>query len=77
MGEEIYDLISEMQEKDGFTGIVISHEIPEVFQVSSRVAMLYEGVVREIGTVDEFVVTEDPVVRQFINGEIDGPIQLQ
>jgi len=76
MGQEIYELIAEMQTRAGFTGIVISHEIPEVFQVSSRVAMLYGGVVREMGSVDEFTGSSDEVVRQFIEGRVDGPIKL-
>ena len=76
MGQEIYELIAEMQTRSGFTGIVISHEIPEVFQVSTRVAMLYGGVVRELGTVEEFTSSSDEVVRQFIEGRVDGPIQM-
>jgi len=76
MGQEIYELIAEMQTRTGFTGIVISHEIPEVFQVSTRVAMLYGGVVRELGSVEEFTGSSDEVVRQFIEGRVDGPIQM-
>jgi phospholipid/cholesterol/gamma-HCH transport system ATP-binding protein len=76
MGQEIYELIAEMQTRAAFTGIVISHEIPEVFQVSNRVAMLYGGVVRELGSVAEFTGSTDEVVRQFIEGRVDGPIRL-
>ncbi len=76
MGQEIYELIADMQTRAGFTGIVISHEIPEVFQVSNRVAMLYGGVVRELGSVAEFTGSTDEVVRQFIEGRVDGPIKL-
>jgi len=75
-GQELYDLIRATQEKFGFTGIVISHEIPEVFQVCDSVAMLFEGTIQEEGTVDEFLASENPVVRQFISGDIHGPIQL-
>ncbi|MFN8390523.1 MAG: ATP-binding cassette domain-containing protein [Bdellovibrionota bacterium] len=75
-GQEIYELINETQERCGFTGIVVSHEIPEVFQVCDRVAMLYRGRVQEQGTVDEFLATKNPVVRQFIRGDTQGPIEL-
>ena len=76
MGQEIYELIIDTQKKWGFTGIVVSHELPEVFQVCSRVAMLYQGVVQHEGSVDEFLASELPVVRQFIAGEVEGPISL-
>lgn len=75
-GQEIYELILETQKASGFTGIVVSHEIPEVFQVCSRVAMLYQGVVQIEGTIDEFMHSTNDVVRQFVNGSVEGPIQL-
>ncbi|MCC6932796.1 MAG: ATP-binding cassette domain-containing protein [Deltaproteobacteria bacterium] len=76
VGQEIYELISETHKKFGFTGIVISHEIPEVFQVCSRVAMLYGGQIQAEGTIDEFLASNNQVVKQFVAGNIQGPIQL-
>lgn len=75
-GQEIYELILETQRSSGFTGIVISHEIPEVFQVCHRVAMLYEGHVQQEGTVEEFMMSQNPVVQQFVTGSVHGPIQM-
>ena len=74
VGQEIYELIIETQKIAGFTGIVISHEIPEVFQVCDRVAMLYQGRVQHEGTIDSFLSSPNPVVQQFIRGEREGPI---
>lgn len=76
MGQEIYELIKETHAKWNFTGIVVSHEIPEVFQVCDQVVMLYDGVVQIDTSVEEFVDCSIPVVKQFVNGEIEGPIQL-
>ena len=76
MGQEIYELISDTQRRLGFTAIVVSHEIPEVFQVCTRVAMIYKGVVQEEGPVAEFLGSQNPVVRQFVEGRTDGPIQM-
>lgn len=75
-GQEIYDLIRETQRTSGFTGIVVSHEIPEVFQVCDRVAMLYQGKIQAEGTVDDFLKTQKDVVQQFIHGSVAGPIQM-
>jgi phospholipid/cholesterol/gamma-HCH transport system ATP-binding protein len=76
-GQEIYDLIKHTQEISGCTGVVISHEIPEVFQVCSRVVMLYQGEVQAQGSVDEFLASQSSVVQQFITGSVEGPIQIQ
>ncbi len=38
------------------------------FTVGDRVAMLYEGTIRQVGSVAEIQATDDPVVRQFIEG---------
>lgn len=76
VGQEIYDLIVETQKTGGFTGIIVSHEIPEVFQACDRVAMLYQGLVQEEGSVEEFLASEKPAVKQFIKGDIVGPINM-
>ena len=77
VGQEVYDLIKESREKWGFTGVVISHELPEVFQVSDRVAMLLNGKIVQEGTPDEIIHSENEAVQQFLNGRVDGPIQIQ
>ena len=77
MGQEIYDLIKETQSIAHFTGIVVSHEIPEVFQVCDKVVMLYEGHVQFAGEINDFMACTVPVVQQFISGDINGPIELR
>jgi phospholipid/cholesterol/gamma-HCH transport system ATP-binding protein len=64
----IDDLMVRMREKLGVTSIVITHDMKSAFTVGSRIAMLYQGRVRQVGTVDEIKRTQDPVVRQFIEG---------
>jgi phospholipid/cholesterol/gamma-HCH transport system ATP-binding protein len=63
-----------MRVKLGVTSIVITHDMKSAFDVGSRIAMLYNGSVRQVGTVEEIRRTTDPVVRQFIEGrpDIDG-----
>jgi phospholipid/cholesterol/gamma-HCH transport system ATP-binding protein len=71
----IDDLMIRMREKLGVTSIVITHDMKSAFRVGSRIAMLYEGRVRQVGTVEQIRRTRDPVVRQFIEGTptIDEP----
>jgi phospholipid/cholesterol/gamma-HCH transport system ATP-binding protein len=69
----IDELMIRMREKLGVTSIVITHDMRSAYRVGSRIAMLYEGTVRQVGTVDEIRESNDPVVRQFVEGraEID------
>lgn len=77
VGQEVYDLIKVSKKDWGFTGVVISHELPEVFQVSDRVAMILKGKIVCEGTPAEFAASPDPAVKQFLHGKIDGPIRIQ
>jgi phospholipid/cholesterol/gamma-HCH transport system ATP-binding protein len=76
-GQEVYDLINACKNQWGFTGLVISHELPEVFQVSDRVAMILNGGIIIEGTPAELAASENPAVQQFLNGRTDGPIKIQ
>ncbi|HXE59033.1 MAG TPA: ATP-binding cassette domain-containing protein [Gemmatimonadales bacterium] len=55
----------------GVTGVVVTHDLRSCLTVGTRVAMLHDGVVRQVGTVDEVWASRDPVVRQFIEGRPD------
>jgi len=77
VGQEVYDLINGCREQWGFTGVVISHELPEVFQVSDRIVMLLQGRIIAEGTPEEIAGSADPAVQQFLNGRVDGPITIQ
>jgi phospholipid/cholesterol/gamma-HCH transport system ATP-binding protein len=61
-------LIVRMSDELGVTGVVITHDMTSAFRISDRLAMLYDGRVRQEGTPDEFRETDDPVVKGFIEG---------
>ena len=61
-------LMVRTQEHLGVTGVVVTHDMRSAYTVGDRIAMLYEGRVRQVGTVAEIQATGDPVVRQFIEG---------
>ena len=67
----IDQLMIRMREKLRVTSIVVTHDMRSAYTVASRIAMLYEGKVRQVGTVDEIQHTKDPIVRQFIEGKPD------
>ena len=61
-------LMVRMCEQLGVTGIVITHDMRSAYTVGTRIAMLYEGQIRQVGTVAEIQHSTDPLVRQFIEG---------
>ena len=67
MAKTIHELMCDMQRTFGFTAVMVSHEIPEVFSFSDYVAMIQSGVIAEMAPSGEFIKTEDPVVREFIS----------
>lgn len=64
----IDDLMVRAKQELGVTGIVVTHDLRSAFRVGDRIAMLYQGRVRREGTVDQIQSTDDPLVRQFIQG---------
>jgi len=61
-------LMVRTREHLGVTGVVVTHDLRSAYTVGDRIAMLYEGRVRQTGTVEEIRDSGDPVVRQFIEG---------
>jgi len=68
----IDQLVVRTREALGVTSIVITHDMRSAYTVGDRIAMLYQGRIRQVGTVEEIRATADPVVRQFIEGRPDG-----
>jgi phospholipid/cholesterol/gamma-HCH transport system ATP-binding protein len=61
-------LMVRTRERLGVTSIVVTHDMRSAYTVGDRIAMLYAGQVRQVGTVAEIQHSDDPVVRQFIEG---------
>ncbi|MBI5185546.1 MAG: ABC transporter ATP-binding protein [Nitrospinae bacterium] len=76
METAIHLMIMEAQKRFGFTAVIVSHEIPEIFHVAHRVAMLHNGTIVEDLPAEEFQNSSNPITQQFISGRIDGPIKV-
>src|SRR3989338_5459280 len=74
MADAINDLIIELHDKLKITSIAVTHDMTSVYKIATRVAMLYNGQIVQIGTSDEIRNTKDPIVRQFITGSASGPM---
>jgi len=64
----VHSLITDYQQQFGFTAVLVSHAIPDVFYISQRIAMLDEGRIIFVGTPEALQKSPDPVVQEFIAG---------
>jgi phospholipid/cholesterol/gamma-HCH transport system ATP-binding protein len=67
----IHHLIMELHRKFRFTAVMVSHEIPEIFEIADRVAVLHEGAIVEVGAPEAVRASANPIVQQFIRGDIE------
>lgn len=77
MSDVINELIIRVNREHGITSIVITHDMVSAYKISSRIAMLYEGRIIEVGTAEEIRTSTNPIVRQFIEGRSQGPIKIR
>lgn len=69
-------LIKETQQETGCTYVVISHDITAVFRIADKITMIYDGKV-VIDDKKEIVRhTGNPLVQQFLKGELEGPFNI-
>ena len=54
--------------KKGITGIFVTHDIPSAFEIADRIAILYNGRISVIDTVENIKKSEDPLVQSFVRG---------
>jgi len=77
MSDIISDLIIDLKNKLGVTSVVITHDMRSAFKIADQIAFLYEGNILLCGTPEEFRTTDNPYVRQFVEGSSQGPIQMK
>jgi phospholipid/cholesterol/gamma-HCH transport system ATP-binding protein len=70
----ILKLFDSTHQRLKLTGILVSHDIPEIFQIVQKVAMLHEGRIVAFDTPERIWASTDPVVHQFLHGQATGPI---
>lgn len=68
-------LIIKMRNTFGMTSIVVTHDMTSAYRIADRIAMVYEGEVIFTGTDTEIRESDNPYVRQFIEGTVNGPIK--
>lgn len=65
----VHHMIADYQRQFKFTGVIVSHEIPDIFYISQRIAMLYDGNIIFEGSPSAIQNTTDKVIQQFLQGQ--------
>jgi len=73
----IRNLVRRLNDTLGSTSIVVTHDVQEALDIVDYVYYLSEGVMVAHGTPEEMRASKDPLVRQFVWGEADGPVAYQ
>jgi phospholipid/cholesterol/gamma-HCH transport system ATP-binding protein len=73
----IEDLIRDIQRSHGCGSyIVVTHQDSTIRRTADRVIFLHRGKIQWDGSIEEVDQTDDPFIRQFLSGNVEGPIQL-
>ena len=70
---EIYRLFFQTQAQFKYTAVIVSHDVPKIFKLSDYVALLHDGVIQGSMSPEEFQLSENPVIKDFVETTM-GPI---
>ncbi|HSV96219.1 MAG TPA: ATP-binding cassette domain-containing protein [Spirochaetota bacterium] len=76
LSDSIANLILDISEGSSATSVVVTHDLKLVEKVAREVALLYGGRIVYHGDTESFFSKEDLFARQFIEGQIEGPIDI-
>lgn len=72
--QKIFDLLRHEQRETGATVVMVSSDIDRLLTVTDRVGMMYKGELIFDGSTAEALASRHPVVKQFVHGEVEGPL---
>jgi phospholipid/cholesterol/gamma-HCH transport system ATP-binding protein len=77
MARVLDDLIVRLRATAGTTNVIVSHHLPSIFRIADEVLMIHDARIAAQGTPAEVQASEDPAVRQFLDGVAEGPITVR
>jgi phospholipid/cholesterol/gamma-HCH transport system ATP-binding protein len=76
MSNVINTLVNNLKKTFSVSSIVVTHDLNSAYNIGDKIVMLHEGKFVEVGSAETFRNSVNPVTRQFIEGNPDGPIRL-
>lgn len=70
-------LIRSLADRLGCATVLITHDVQESFAIADQVYLVGQGRLAAAGTPQQLAASQDPYVKQFLNGEPDGPVAFQ
>jgi phospholipid/cholesterol/gamma-HCH transport system ATP-binding protein len=77
MSSMINKLIRDTQQEYGVTSVVVSHDMRSAYEIGDRIAMLHNGTIVQCDSPDGIRYSTNPIVKQFIEGNLMGPIDVE
>ena len=77
IAKTILHLFKSCHEQLNLTGIIVSHQVPDIFQIVDKIGMLHEGKIITAEIKDGKIETDNPIIQQFVEGRIEGPVQYK
>jgi phospholipid/cholesterol/gamma-HCH transport system ATP-binding protein len=66
-------LVQRLAQELGVTSVMVTHDVRGAFRVADRLALLSEGKIVMQGTPKEFLASDNPKVREFLERDFDNP----
>ena len=70
----IANLIRKLNDALGVSSVVVTYDLAESLKIVDYIYFIHNGVIAAQGEVSEMIKSNDPLVRQFLHGELDGPV---
>jgi len=70
---EIYRVFFKTQAALNYTAVIVSHDVPKIFKLADYVALLHEGFIQDCLSPEEFQLSDNPVIKQFVETTM-GPL---
>src|SRR5262249_13796527 len=74
--QKLYDLLAADQTRTGATVLAVSSDVVALAQFVDEIAFLYRGHIIYRGPAKTIADAPDPIVRQFVRGELEGPLDV-
>ena len=73
----VMDLVKRLNDSLGLTSIIVTHHVHETLPIADHAVVIANGGIVFTGTPAQLEASDDPLIRQFLRGEPDGPIPFE
>lgn len=75
--DQVTKLIKELKEKNNATTVIVSSNMRLAFELADRIIMVIDKSIIDSGTSEQTWNSTNPIIQQFIKGNLEGPISIR